>query len=102
MDRVTLTVDADLRDRAPGSMPCRLRVTLAGCKEVVSECLYPPGHSFPDKGLDPEAVKAKFHSVTAAVLPEAARDRIIAAVFALSDAPSLGVFAATLAKDGVV
>jgi 2-methylcitrate dehydratase len=102
MDRVTLTVDADLRDRAPGSMPCRLRVTLAGGKEVVSECLYPPGHSFPDKGLDPEAVKAKFHSVTAAVLPEAARDRIIAAVFALSDAPSLGVFAATLAKNGVV
>ena len=102
MDRVVMTVDADLRDRAPGSMPCRLTVTLKGGEEVVSECLYPPGHSFADKGLDPAAVKAKFHSVTAEVLPEAARERIIAAVLALDGAASFGAVATALVEDGVV
>ncbi len=102
MERVTLTVDADLRDRAPGSMPCRLTVTLSSGEEIISECLYPPGHSFADKGLAPEAVKAKFHNVTAAVLPEAARDRIIAAVLSLDGAPSIDALTATLTTDGVV
>jgi 2-methylcitrate dehydratase len=102
MDRVVMTVDADLRDRAPGSMPCRLSVTLSGGEEVVSECLYPPGHSFADKGLDPAAVKAKFHSVAEAVLPECACDRIVSAVLALDGAASIDDLAATLVEYGVV
>ena len=89
MDKVTLSVAADLRDRAPGSMPCRLKAKLAGGEEIVCECLFPPGHSFANKGLNPEAVKAKFHAVTASVIDEATRDRIVERVLAMDKQPSI-------------
>jgi 2-methylcitrate dehydratase len=35
---------------------------------MATECLYPPGHSFPDKGVDEAVVTAKFRAVTAQAL----------------------------------
>lgn len=65
MDRVTMNTAADLRDRVTGSMPARVRVTLKDGSEMVEECLYPPGHSFPEKGVDANVVIEKFKLVTA-------------------------------------
>ena len=72
MDRVTLNVAADLRDRVSGSMPARVRVKLQDGTELVEECLYPPGHSFPDKGVDPKVVIEKFNLVSGTPLRQAA------------------------------
>jgi 2-methylcitrate dehydratase len=79
MQRVNLVVDADIRDRAPGSMPCRLCIKLKDGSEIVEECLYPPGHSFADKGLDTNAVVAKFKDVTSEALSPAQQAAIVAA-----------------------
>ena len=99
MDRVEMGVAADLRDRALGSMPCRLRVQLTSGEEVVSECLYPPGHSFPDKGLNPQAIKAKFHAFSEPVLSEDARARIIDAVERVDGAASIRGMMSLLSVD---
>jgi 2-methylcitrate dehydratase len=89
MERVVLGVSADLRDRAPGSMPCRLGVQMKGGERIVSECLYPPGHSFADKGLNAEAVSAKFHAVAGPILTAAAREKIVEEALALGKAASV-------------
>ncbi len=89
MERVVLGVDADLRDRAPGSMPCRLTVRLKDGETISSECLYPPGHSFADKGLDPGAVIAKFHAVTREIVADKPRQRIVDEAMALDKAASV-------------
>jgi 2-methylcitrate dehydratase len=89
MEKVVLGVDADLRDRAPGSMPCRLTVRLKGGETLSSECLYPPGHSFADKGLNAEAVIAKFHAVARDKVGDKARQKIVEEVMAMDKAPSV-------------
>ncbi len=89
MERVVMGVDADLRNRALGSMPCRLAVRLKGGETISSECLYPPGHSFADKGLNPEAVIAKFHTVSREIVSDEARRRIVDEVMAMDRAPSV-------------
>ena len=47
-----LTVDPGLAARAPGSMPSRIAVSFADGSTIEKECLFDPGHSFPDTGLD--------------------------------------------------
>ena len=101
MKKVEHKVSGELRDRAPGAMPCRIRVTLKGGEELVSECLYPLGHSFADKGLDQNVVEEKFHRVTDTVLPLAARKRIVERVMALESAASFRALMKTLAENGV-
>jgi 2-methylcitrate dehydratase len=58
-------------------MPCRLVVRLRSGAEIATECLYPPGHSFPDKGLDESVVTAKFRAVTVNALTADTSARII-------------------------
>jgi 2-methylcitrate dehydratase len=64
IEKVDLLTSDDLNARAPGSMPGRLRLILRGGADIVSECLYPPGHSFPEKGLDSTVVEGKFREVS--------------------------------------
>jgi 2-methylcitrate dehydratase len=75
--KVQLKTSAALRDKAPGSMPSRLVLRLQSGAEIATECLYPPGHSFPDKGLDEAVVTAKFRAVTAHALTTDTSARII-------------------------
>jgi 2-methylcitrate dehydratase len=92
--KVGLATSAELRDKAPGSMPCRLVVRLQSGTEIAIECLYPPGHSFPDKGLDESVVTAKFRAVTAYALSAENSARIIDwTMTAKSTAPVRDLFA---------
>ncbi len=77
IEMVDLQTSADLNVRAPGSMPCRLRLVLRNGEEIVCECLYPPGHSYPEKGLDSSIVEAKFREITSAVLTPRQADIIV-------------------------
>jgi 2-methylcitrate dehydratase len=84
--KVRLSVSAELADRAPGSMPARLTITFRNGRKLETECLYPPGHSFPDRGLDQAVVAEKFREVTHASLPRAKADAVIS--FLVSENPS--------------
>jgi 2-methylcitrate dehydratase len=75
--KVELTTSAEIVTRAPGSMPARIEVHLADGERLVSECLYPPGHSFPERGLDREVTVAKFREVTDGRLRADAADEIV-------------------------
>jgi 2-methylcitrate dehydratase len=59
-------------------MPARIEVELDGGEQLVSECLYPPGHSFPERGLDRDVTVRKFHEVTDGLLTAGATDDITA------------------------
>ena len=89
IDKVELMTSGDLNVRAPGSMPCRLRVVLSGGDAIVSECLYPPGHSFPEKGLDQKVVGDKFREVTHGLLSSQQADIIDDMVMHLDTAASV-------------
>jgi len=58
--KVELKTSSEIVVRAPGSMPARLEVELDSGERLVSECLYPPGHSFPERGLDSDVTIRKF------------------------------------------
>lgn len=88
IDKVELSTSADLNARAPGSMPARLRIALRGGEEIVCECLYPPGHSFPDKGLDAAVVEAKFRAVSMLTADRA--KTIVDEVMGLDVSPCIG------------
>jgi 2-methylcitrate dehydratase len=81
--KVRLSVSEDLRSRSPDAMPCQLKIHLAGGETIEAECLFPPGHSFPDRGLPQEPVVEKFIHVTADRLSRARQDEIAAAFLAL-------------------
>lgn len=100
MECVALEVSPELVKRAPDSMPCSLRVRLAGGEELVAECLYPPGHSFADKGLDLAVVEAKFHEVSQTVLSAPERSKVVEEVVRLDSQPSLQPLMSLLAKVG--
>jgi 2-methylcitrate dehydratase len=89
MERVSLHVAPDLNQRAPDSMPCRLRVVLRNGQELVTECLYPPGHSS-QTGLDEDVVTAKFRSVSRAMLAPEICEQVIDAALCLGAAGSIG------------
>jgi 2-methylcitrate dehydratase len=78
--KVEMTLSADLAARAPGSMPCHLRVIFKDGSEIESECLYPPGHSFPESGLNQEVVETKFRMCAEGHLSRQNCDHIIHAL----------------------
>lgn len=98
MECVNLEVSPELAKRAPDSMPCGLRVRLAGGEDIVMECLYPPGHSFVDRGLDLAVVEAKFHEVSQAVLSAPDRRRVVEEVVRLDSQTSLQPLMSLLTK----
>lgn len=98
MECVKLEVSQDLSARAPGSMPSSLRVKLAGGEEIIAECLYPPGHSFADRGLDLAVVEAKFHEVAQGVLAEPERRKVVDEVVRMDSQSSLAPLMSLLTK----
>jgi 2-methylcitrate dehydratase len=85
MDCVSFEVSGELADRAPGSMPCRLRVELRSGEELSTECLFPPGHSFSERGLDHAVVEDKFVEVSRGVLTIAEAEIIRSDVLAIEE-----------------
>jgi 2-methylcitrate dehydratase len=75
-----MKLSAELAARAPGSMPCHLRVIFNNGDVIEQECLYPPGHSFPDSGLDREVVETKFRHCAESYLSASQCDELIAAL----------------------
>jgi 2-methylcitrate dehydratase len=75
--KVELETSAEISVRAPDSMPARVEVELDSGERVVSECLYPPGHSFPERGLDRDVTVRKFYDVTHGLLSASAADDTI-------------------------
>jgi 2-methylcitrate dehydratase len=75
--KVELKTSGDIVVRAPGSMPARVEVHLDRGERLVSECLYPPGHSFPQRGLDRDVTIGKFHDITDGLLRTGAADEIV-------------------------
>jgi len=83
-----LSVDPKLAERAPGSMPSRIRVSFADGSIAEKECLYQPGHSFADRGLDEAVVHEKFTNISRKLLADDQVDLIRKEVTAL-DAGSI-------------
>jgi 2-methylcitrate dehydratase len=83
MDKIVMTGDPALGDRAPGTYPSVLRVQDATGKEHLVEQLFPPGYS--QGGISENDVVEKFHSV-AAKIDRSKRDQIIAAALAFDRA----------------
>jgi len=75
--KVELKTSAEISARAPDSMPARVEVEMDGGERLVAECLYPPGHSFSERGLDRDVTIRKFYDVTDALLRTSAADDII-------------------------
>lgn len=96
--KVRLSVSQELADRAPGSMPCQIKIHLAGGQIVETESLYPPGHSFPDRGLDQAPVVKKFKTITSGVLREENQVRLIDALLTLRDHTSIAPVMAMLSS----
>ena len=101
MERVSLHVAPDLNQRAPDTMPCRLRVVLRNGDDMVAECLYPPGHSS-QTGLDVDVVTAKFRSVARAVLASEICEQVIDAVLGLDDTNSISKLMTLVAGTNMV
>jgi 2-methylcitrate dehydratase len=74
--KVELKTSTEIVQRAPGSMPARVEVHLEGGERLASECLYPPGHSFPECGLDRDVTVRKFYDITEGLLRPEAADQI--------------------------
>jgi 2-methylcitrate dehydratase len=97
--KVRLGVSEELGRRAPGSMPCRISVHLAGGERVEAECLFPPGHSFPDRGLDKAPVVEKFLSVTEPLMSRARQAQVLDAVLGLRERASIAPVMAMLGSE---
>jgi 2-methylcitrate dehydratase len=95
MNRMEMTTDAALAQRAPGSYPCLLEAMGKDGRSYRAEVLYPPG--FSRGALERKAVVAKFHGLTESRVPRAARDRIIDEVMTLNESPSLTALLSALA-----
>jgi hypothetical protein len=65
-----------------------LRVVLRNGQELVTECLYPPGHSS-QTGLDEDVVRAKFRSVSRAMLAPEICEQVIDAALGLDAVGSI-------------
>jgi 2-methylcitrate dehydratase len=78
--KVELKTSSEIGGRAPGSMPARLEVELGSGERLVSECLYAPGHSFPERGLDRDITIRKFNDVTDGLLAAGAADELISLI----------------------
>jgi 2-methylcitrate dehydratase len=93
MDRMVMTTDATLNERAPGTYPCVVRVVDQNDKTHSAEVLFPPGYS--NGGIAEAEVVEKFHATTS-MLDKSRRDRIVAAVLGLDRAPNADAVTATL------
>lgn len=80
IEATELSVEPGLAERAPGSMPSRIEVTMEDGATVSEECLFHPGHSFPDRGLDAGAVCGKYDEVVGPHLGARVRDDLREAV----------------------
>jgi hypothetical protein len=76
MPRISDTA-GEIAVRAPGSMPARVEVEMDGGERLVSECLCPPGYSFPERGLDRDVTVRKFHDVSDGLLGADAADDMV-------------------------
>ena len=95
MNRIEMTADAALAERARGSYPCVLEAMGKDGRSYRAEVLYPPGFS---RGvLERKAVVAKFHGLIESSVPRAVRDRITDAAMALNESPSLAALLTALA-----
>jgi 2-methylcitrate dehydratase len=94
MVRLSMRTDPSLNDRAPGSYPCVLRAVSTDGAERQVEVLYPPGHAH--GGIAEAAVIEKFHTITAATLDRAHRERIIEAVLAFPSAATIDALTTTI------
>ena len=94
--KVRLSVSEELRQRAPTAMPCQLKIRLKGGQSVETECLYPPGHSFPDRGLAQAPVLDKFTAIADQFLNPAERARVVDALLTLRSQPSIAPVMAML------
>jgi 2-methylcitrate dehydratase PrpD len=86
MDQLEIVNDSAWNTRAPDSYPCSLEVRTRDGRDELVEVPYPPG--FSHGRLDVETVVKKFHGLTASILAQDARDRIIECVMALDESPS--------------
>jgi len=89
IDKVSLQVSEDAASAAPDSMPSRLRVRLKGGEIIATECLYPPGHSYPGRGLGEAVVEQKFREFSKKVLAHGLQDQAIAEVLAIDRAKDI-------------
>lgn len=87
--KVRLAVSEELSARAPTAMPCNLKIRMAGGETIETECLYPPGHSFPDRGLNEVPVVEKFQDITGDFMDQAAQQRLIDGLLDLRSAASV-------------
>ncbi len=81
--KVRLSVSDELGARAPGSMPCRLKVHFTGGETIDTECLFPPGHSFADRGLNEAPVVEKFVTITDEHMDRERQSRLIEGLLGL-------------------
>jgi 2-methylcitrate dehydratase len=86
MARLRMTTDDDLARRADEAYSCALNATGHDGRAHHVEILTPPG--FSPHGPDAGTVLEKFNRITADRLVPAARDHVIACVWALDDAPT--------------
>ena len=94
MERIVMSTDATLNTRAPGTYPCVLRTTDKDGRQHTAEVLFPPGYS--RGGIDQAEVVAKFHNITAPILAQSRRDRIVAAALDFDRAATTKTLAATI------
>lgn len=87
--KVRLAVSEEFAASAPTSMPCRLTVHLRGGERITTECLYPPGHSFPDRGLNREPVVEKFVAIADEFMDREKQSRLVDGLLTLRDQASI-------------
>ena len=87
--KVRLSVSEELAALAPGSMPCRLKIHLTGGETLETECLFPPGHSFADRGLNQAPVVDKFVSITDEFMEGGDQTRLVDALLSLREQKSV-------------
>lgn len=99
MEKLVMRRDVTLNARAPGGFPCVVRAVMRDGQERIAEIAYPPG--FSQGGLDEAAVIEKFHRVTAPILGESARTRIVTAALSLQQARSTAELNASISMEGL-
>jgi 2-methylcitrate dehydratase len=98
MEKISMRRDKRWNACAPGAFPCALRAQTRDGREFTAEIDYPPG--FSKDGLDERVVIEKFHAVTAPLLAEPARARIVDAVMEFRDNPTTATLDTTIATEG--
>jgi 2-methylcitrate dehydratase len=89
MEKISMRRDAEWNQRAPGALPCTLRVIANDAREYRTESIHPPQVTL-------QSVTAKFHGILADVVPYGVRARIVDAVMELHHSPSTAALDAAL------